>query len=196
MITRQTTKEILAASIMELAKRKSVDKITVKEIVGNCNLTSPTFYHHFQDKYQLLAWIYNRKLEALFTSESGIVSWHQMLMAVCSPLQDNRAFYSNVLKNTAGQTSFRYRTNDYAIALLVKCLQECNGGKKLPADILFFLRFYMRACSEMINDWFLEGEKISLEELTALLDAAMPEPLEPYLKPQPGLAAGNLQNGF
>ena len=35
MIIRQTTKDVLAASMMELAKTKSVDKISVKEIVKN-----------------------------------------------------------------------------------------------------------------------------------------------------------------
>lgn len=183
MIIRQTTKEVLAASIMELAKTKSVDKISIKEIVQNCGLTATTFYNHFQDKYQLLAWIYNRKVEALFAETSGIVTWHQLLMAVCTPLQENRTFYKNVLKNTAGQTSFRYRTNDYAISLLVACLKERrNGGRELPPDILFYLKFYMRALSETIKDWFLEGEKVSVEELAALIDAAMPEPLKPYLR--------------
>ena len=59
-----------------------------------------------------------------------------------------------VLKNTAGQTSFRYKTNDYAIALWTECLQKRNGGKELPQDIQFLFRFYMRAVSEAVNDWF------------------------------------------
>ena len=182
MIIRQTTKDLLAASIMELAKTKSVDTIRVREITENCGLTPTTFYRHFQDKYQLLAWIYNQKLEALFSETSGIVTWNQMLMAFCTPLQENRAFYMNVLKNTAGQTSFRYRTNDYAIMLLVNGFKKYNGGKALPEDIQFYLKFYMRAISETINDWFLEGERIPLEEFTEMLDAAVPEPLKPYLK--------------
>ncbi len=87
-----------------------------------------------------------------------------------------------VLKNTAGQTSFRYKTNDYAIALWTECLQKRNGGKELPQDIQFLFRFYMRAVSEAVNDWFLAGEKMPLEDFAALLDVAMPEPLRAYLK--------------
>ena len=88
----------------------------------------------------------------------------------------------NVLKNTAGQTSFRYKTNDYAIMLLVNGFKKYNGGKAFPEDIQFYLKFYMRAISETISDWFLEGERIPLEEFTEMLDAAVPEPLKPYLK--------------
>ncbi len=44
MIVRQTTKELLAASLKDLAQFKPVDKITVKELAKNCGLTAPTFY--------------------------------------------------------------------------------------------------------------------------------------------------------
>ena len=47
MIIRQTTKELLAASLQELAQNKSIDKITIREIAQNCQLTSTTFYNHF-----------------------------------------------------------------------------------------------------------------------------------------------------
>lgn len=182
MTIRQTTKDIFASSIMKLAKTKPVDTIRVREITKHCGLTSTTFYRHFQDKYQLLAWIYNQKLEALFSETSGIVTWNQMLTAFCTPLRENRAFYMNVLKNTAGQASFRNKVTDYAIMLLVNDFKKRSGGKALPEDIQFYLKFYMRAISETINDWFLEGERIPLEEFTALLDVAVPEPLKPYLK--------------
>ena len=48
MIRRKTTKEIFGESIHELAEKKPLDKITVREIVENCGLSSATFYHHFQ----------------------------------------------------------------------------------------------------------------------------------------------------
>ena len=100
----------------------------------------------------------------------------------CTPLQENRAFYKNVLKNTAGQTSFRYQTNDYAIALWMEYIRKREGWQEVPDEISFYFRFYMRALSEAINDWFLGGEKMSVEELAARIDAAMPEPLKPYLR--------------
>ena len=182
MIIRQTTKEVLAASIMELAKTKSVDKISIKEIVQNCGLTATTFYNHFQDKYQLLAWIYNRNIEELLADTKSPINWQAALIACCTPLQENRAFYKNVLKNTAGQTSFRYQTNDYAIALWMEYIRKREGWQEVPDAISFYFRFYMRALSEAINDWFLDGEKMPVEELAARIDAAMPEPLKPYLR--------------
>lgn len=55
---RKTTKEILADSFRELAETRPVDKITIREIVDNCDYSPATFYRHFKDKYDLIAWDY------------------------------------------------------------------------------------------------------------------------------------------
>ena len=52
---RKTSKEILAESFRELADIKPIDKITIKDIVGNCGYSPATFYRQFKDKYDLIA---------------------------------------------------------------------------------------------------------------------------------------------
>ncbi|MBQ3273942.1 MAG: helix-turn-helix transcriptional regulator, partial [Christensenellaceae bacterium] len=59
---RQTAKDILVASFRELAEKRTIDKITIKEITVNCGYSPATFYRHFNDKYDLIAWDYTRKL--------------------------------------------------------------------------------------------------------------------------------------
>lgn len=66
MISRKTTRELLGESLHELAENKPVDKITVREIVENCGMSSATFYRYFHDKYELIAWIYNYQMEDIF----------------------------------------------------------------------------------------------------------------------------------
>ena len=46
-----TVKEIMAASFRELARKRPIDKITVKEIAANCDYSQTTFYRQFKDKY-------------------------------------------------------------------------------------------------------------------------------------------------
>jgi len=42
-------KNVIADAYNQLAKQKSVDKITVKDLVDACNISRQTFYYHFQD---------------------------------------------------------------------------------------------------------------------------------------------------
>ena len=78
---RKTTKEILAESFRELAESRSIDKITVQEIVDNCGYSTATFYRHFKDKYDLIAWGYAHKAEEIMAQLSGNnTRWKQTLM--------------------------------------------------------------------------------------------------------------------
>ena len=44
---RKTSKEILAESFREVAEKKNIDKITVKDITDNCGYSPATFYRQF-----------------------------------------------------------------------------------------------------------------------------------------------------
>lgn len=49
-------KEIIAEKFSEISKTKSIDKITVKELVEACNISRQAFYYHFQDIMDVASW--------------------------------------------------------------------------------------------------------------------------------------------
>ena len=53
---RQTTKEAIAQAFEGLLEKRSIDKITVKDIVAECGVNRQTFYYHFRDIYDLMEW--------------------------------------------------------------------------------------------------------------------------------------------
>lgn len=174
----QQTKILLAASLKELSRFKPVDKISVRELVKNCGLTSPTFYNHFRDKYDLMAWIYNRRVEEVLKNFGVTLTFEQVVRRWMEILFEDEIFYLNALKNVVGQNSFRYATNDYAINLIREYLAErCE----LTDELNCCLRFYMRAISESISDWFLGRRELSINEVAKLLVEWMPPPLKPLL---------------
>ena len=60
MDANDRTKERLAQGIKTLMVHKPLDKITVKEIVDQSELTRQTFYRYFQDKYDLVNWYFDK----------------------------------------------------------------------------------------------------------------------------------------
>ena len=48
----------IAEGLKELCHHKDFNKISVRDITEQCGLNRQTFYYHFQDKYELLDWIY------------------------------------------------------------------------------------------------------------------------------------------
>lgn len=181
MIRRKTTKEILGESIHELAKKKPVDKITVKEIAENCGLSSGTFYHHFHDKYELIAWIYIYQMEDIFLDFcDGAENWRQTLFDIASILDRDRSFYENALKNTGGQNSFSRAIHQRTVELLMDVVKQ-NGNSPADEELLFDVQFYLRGVSFSIYEWFYYKQPYSVEMLADCLYRAMPEKLKPIL---------------
>jgi AcrR family transcriptional regulator len=53
----------IAQTLYELLKHKSLDKITVKELVDTCNISRQSFYYHFQDIMDVVEWCQNQSLK-------------------------------------------------------------------------------------------------------------------------------------
>ena len=52
----------LAVSLKGLVTKIPFEKITIKQIADGAGVIRVTFYNHFQDKYDLLAWIVRREI--------------------------------------------------------------------------------------------------------------------------------------
>lgn len=182
MIRRKTTKELLGESIHELARTKSVDRITVREITDNCGMSPATFYRYFHDKYELIAWIYNYQMEDIFLDFcEGAEGWSQTILDMIAILDSDRGFYENAMKNTAGPNSFFQSTRERSIELLTEAIRAHADGE-VDEELLFDVKFYLRGISHSIADWYMNDLPCSAEALAQCLVRAMPERLKPYLK--------------
>lgn len=50
-------KAMIANTYLQLAKQEEIDKITVKRLIEACHISRQTFYYHFQDLIDVIAWI-------------------------------------------------------------------------------------------------------------------------------------------
>lgn len=181
MVSRKTTKELLGESLHELSENKPIDKITVKEIVENCGMSSATFYRHFHDKYELIAWIYNYQMEDIFLNFCrGTKTWRQAILDMVTILDNDRDFYINALKNTEGHNSISYLTHAKCLELLMGYIRE-KGCDLTDDEILFNVKFYLCGSSYSIADWCVNSLPWSTREITDYLYNAMPEKLKTLL---------------
>lgn len=72
-------KERIAREFAELARTKSIDKITVKDIVEACHITRQTFYYHFQDLIDVIDWSLRQAMEELVEKSIRIDSREQVI---------------------------------------------------------------------------------------------------------------------
>ena len=53
----ERTKLWIADTMKKLLAKKPIEKIRVTEICREAEIERPTFYYHFKDKYDLMAWM-------------------------------------------------------------------------------------------------------------------------------------------
>ncbi len=181
MIQKKTTRELLGESIRELAMQRPLDKITIKEIAENCGVTSATFYNHFRDKFDLIAWILNRETEAVYLAYAeGKATWEETIVSMVDILYADRAFCRNAFANTSGQNSFVLSTHSHSIDLLTEIVRS-KAGDDFSEDLAFFVEFYLRGTSITVMEWIMGGCIIPPAQLSKYFLQAMPEALKPYL---------------
>ena len=62
-VKKELTKDLLALSFKELIMKMPFEKITVKMITDGADVIRPTFYKHFQDKYEIIEYILKKEIK-------------------------------------------------------------------------------------------------------------------------------------
>lgn len=182
MIVRRTTKELLAESLKELSAQKPIDKITVKEIAQNCGFTPKTFYNHFQDKYDLIAWTYSTAIEKIVNKIDGEnYMWQDTITDAFKFFLENKEFLKNLVLHTSGQDSFiRYVTRS-STRLTAEYIKRANNLIELPKEIEFFIKFYCYGVVCTFCEMLLSPIPVSDEDFVKAVEKALPEPLKKFL---------------
>ena len=179
---RKTAREILAESFRELAQSKPVDKITVPNIIENCGYSKTTFYRLFKDKYDLMAWDYAQRLEAIISqTERADYEWKQILWDVALLYNEQRDYLRNLLLHTSGYESFSRHMKQLHFESLSKCVRVSSGMEELDVKTEMYVRTYCQGTVELTCDWIMGAFPVTAEELAEVFEDCMPGPLQKTL---------------
>lgn len=158
------TKKAIAQSLIELTKQKSFDKISVADITKACLLNRQTFYYHFQDKYELLDWIYYNETFMPLLEDISFENWNDRLAELLRKMKADQYFYMNTI-----QCSENY-FQEYLLKILITLFQEAiemlDKDRKLSGDDKHFSAcFYAHGLNGLIIDWASAGMKEPVEEM-------------------------------
>lgn len=184
MIERKSTKNLFAESFRELSTNKPADKITVKEICKNCGLTAPTFYNHFRDKYDLIAWIYSTRAEEIMNKiDIADYKLKDSIRDVIKYFFDNKDFLKNLLMNTSGQNSFINYISQFHAKILSDYIKRNKKIKTLPPEIEILVKVYCYGTVCTLCEILLKPVVLSTDKLVKIFADAIPEPLKNFIFP-------------
>jgi len=180
------TKKAIAAGLKELMKRKSFDKITISDITNECGLNRQTFYYHFQDKYELVNWIYYNEAISVIVSELDFNNWDKKVLELLTIMKNDAHFYQSALKST-GSVEFQNYLFCLSKEIFSDVIDKIAGSDEIDDfDKNFLAEFISHGTVGMISAWAEKGMKQSPEvivsHLKKIVEGAKATIAERYLK--------------
>ena len=173
------TKYRFAHAMLEVMKKEPLDKITVKDIAKEADMTRQTFYRNFQDKYDLVNWYFDVLAQKSFKQMGISCTLKEGLIKKFSFIKEERLFFTEAFLHDNQNSLFNY---DYECILqFYKDIIEKKLQHPIDEELFFLLRMYCRGSIYMTVEWVRNGMGMSCEEISELLIQALPKPLESLL---------------
>ena len=163
------TKMIIADGFRIQMQKKPFEKITVQDITDQCGLNRQTFYYHFQDKYELLNWVFYNEIIDPFTMDITIDNWSDKLLALLEKMKEDPKFYTNAFKTPHGEEFRKFLLNAVK-GILCDVIDMIAGGQPVdPDDKLFIAEFMAYGITGTISKWVMSGMKRSPKSTTEFI---------------------------
>lgn len=150
------TKKAIALAFKQVMEEKSFDKITVHDITSKCGLNRQTFYYHFEDKHDLMNWIYYNEVFLPLAEVLTEENYHDSFLIMFEKMYREKNFYKNALS-----VSSEYSFKDYLYSILESLVEDISKQKKESIEVCF----YAHGLQGIIVAWIKKGMPYSPSEM-------------------------------
>lgn len=162
------TKRAIAEALKELCREKPFDKISISDMTAACGLNRQTFYYHFQDKYELLSWIYYNENFSRITDDITLENWDQKILELLWIMRREKSFYMNTIKEQ--EHTFESYLFEMAKALFSEAIIRLDENGRLTGEERDFdAKFYAYGICGVILSWAEAGMKTEPEVVAGRL---------------------------
>lgn len=171
------TKRAIIASFLKLAAQTPLDKITIQEIVDDCDVNRNTFYYYFQDIYALAEEVLAQRAEVFFKDCLREDNDGQIFRETVDFVMRNRKAIKNIYQTVGRDEMERYIFTPL-VTELERHISIVASGRNIPGEKIHFLAYCSaHAFAGMVFDWMNQNMAFdivaSAKEMRRLLDCCL-----------------------
>lgn len=171
MRTTRDTKGMFADALEAMMERMPLSKVRVGDLCARCNVERRVFYYHFKDKYDLVAWMFERDYASAAAelapySEALYAEAHRRLWA-------RRAFYRRAFEEDSQNSIWRYLLQ-FSIEANEWVLKRYLGVPVLSREHAFMARHFAYGNVGCLVDWLRGSIAATPEQLASSMFGCMP----------------------
>ena len=182
--TSLKTKKKLASSLKHFMMSKSLDKITVTDIVKDCNVNRKTFYYHFEDIYDLLKWILEEEAVEVVKQFDLMVDYKEAILFVIDYVEKNAHILACAYDTLGREEMRRFLYQDF-----ISIIRSLIDGAEKESDTFteqdfkqFLSNFYAESLAGILIEWFKnpgnQNKEQIVEYLSIIFLSSLPEIIE------------------
>lgn len=171
MSVHERTKQLIVEAFRELVRMRRPKDVRVNDICEKCGISRRTFYYHFQDKYDLLAWIIQQEFRSN-EPEPAFTSLRSREMAFRA-IKENIPFYKSVYSDPGISELSEYLAY-YDTKYYIEFAEAVLGKGAITEDQIFSLRLFVYGGIYMSRRWVMDGCQTDPGVIAGQMGASMP----------------------
>lgn len=178
------TKLALANALKKRMEHKPLSKISVRELVEDCDLNRKTFYYHFDDIYDLLKWLLEQETVEVVRNLDLLLDLEDAVRFVMQYITENKHILNCALESVGRDRLKGFFIDDFhAIAQTnIRMAADAMGADVPPGFVQFLVTLYTEAVAGILISWVEDWHKdtpssITPEYAALFLRASLPAAL-------------------
>lgn len=179
------TKQAMADSLKKLLSQKTFSKITISDIIKDCDINRKTFYYHFEDIYALLHWMLEEEAVNVVKHFDLFHEYEDAILFVMDYIEQNKHILNCVYDDSMGHDAMkRFLYNDFIgltdtiIRDVEKELDVCVDGRFRD----FLAEFFANALAGILINWLKDRGRYSRQEVIDHISLIFKKSLPEILK--------------
>ncbi|MBD8976201.1 TetR/AcrR family transcriptional regulator [Veillonella magna] len=174
-------KKYLLRAAYELCCLRPIERITLKEICENAEVSKQTVYRYYRDKYELVNELYRQLTQEHIIDVNAVMTmddWKQMYLAQFRVFRNHLDVVRHLYSSRETGCTLQYEiesTIRFDRGLLAK-----KGADLTDPRIQFAIEAKDVGGTYMMRDWILGGMQVEDDEMVERFRCIIPHILVPY----------------
>ena len=160
----QFTKTAIIESFLRLLETRSIDKITVKDIVEDCGVNRKTFYYYFKDIYDLTEYVFRYSLEEFARAHTQEIPAQQIVLDFFELIDSRKRAIVHVFNSPDSQIFENYLYEVLSRLMLASFREKLKDSGVTEGDITLMSDILTLTFVGYVLKWFRGGMKADVRE--------------------------------
>ena len=171
-------KEVIALAAKKLLMEQNVKRLTVKDIVEQCQITRQAFYYHFEDVPDLFRWILEQDTNRILLDVKSLNSGEERLRYLFVLGIHAMPYIKKGMESNYREELVKYLTQ-YTYRLLECLCDEYGLYQDRPRfEVSLILRYHSQAILGLLRTW-TDADTKNLKQIVHTVFSLMTDGISP-----------------